>query len=215
MRVLLIGAAPVVGSVELVARLAAECDVVVAVDGGVSIAEAAGVRYDVALGDFDSLSAREVAELEAGSVSMIRFPAEKDASDLDLALDHARGIGATEVIVTAAFSGRLDHTLCSVGSVARAADLVPRIEEPTMSGWVLSAARRPSLAACGEGSTLSLIAALAPSVVSVTGVRWPLDRATLVPLSSLGLSNLIVESEARVAVESGVVVACLFAAGLV
>ena len=43
------------------------------------------------------------------------------------------------------------------------------------------------------------------SGVTTTGLRWPLDDATLSPVSSLGVSNEIVDTEATVTVQSGTV----------
>jgi thiamine pyrophosphokinase len=43
--------------------------------------------------------------------------------------------------------------------------------------------------------------------VSTDGLRWSLRAADLVPGSSLGLSNMFVETRARVQVKAGVVLA--------
>lgn len=208
-RALVIGAAPVGGTSELVAELAPSCDVVIGVDGGASVAAAAGVSIDVAIGDFDSLPAGALDELRASHVETVAFPAEKDESDLDLALAHARGRGVREVIVTAAFSSRLDHTLAAVGSLARFRDLWPRLEEPRMRGWLLAEDARRELTVHAAGSTLSVMAVGGTATVSVGGVRWPLDRAVLEPLSSYGLSNKALAADSTVEVHAGAVLVTL------
>ena len=56
-------------------------DAVIAVDGGFASLEAAGCVPDLALGDFDSLG------FVPEGVPVKLFPAEKDASDMELALE--------------------------------------------------------------------------------------------------------------------------------
>ena len=80
-------------------------DAVIAVDGGFASLEAAGCVPDLALGDFDSLG------FVPEGVPVKLFPAEKDASDMELALEEALTCGAGAVEVYGALGGRLDHTL--------------------------------------------------------------------------------------------------------
>ena len=94
MRALLVCAAPVPGTETLLPRLAAEADLVVAVDGGGSVCLEAGVVPDVVVGDFDSLPDDDLDRLGQLGVSVIEFPAEKDASDLELAVGEVRCRGA-------------------------------------------------------------------------------------------------------------------------
>lgn len=208
MRALLVCAAPVEGSDELVAVLASEADLVVAVDGGGALCTAAGIVPDVVVGDFDSLAASALARLREHGTEAVEFPAEKDASDLELAVAEARRRGATSIVVTGASSGRLDHTLAGLGVVAAARDLAPRVVEPDIEVWVLSPEGRASLRLRGEGATISVLAFSAETVVSVEGVVWELDSATLTPESSLGLSNRIGSAGlARIVVSEGVALA--------
>ena len=45
---------------------------------------------------------------------VVRYPAAKDATDLELALDEALALGARRVLVVASAEGRLDHLLSSL-----------------------------------------------------------------------------------------------------
>ena len=191
MRVLLVCAAPVRGSSELVARLASNADLVIAVDGGGTVCLEAGVTPDALVGDLDSAEPATVDELLSRGVPVHRFPAEKDATDLELAIAEARRQGATEVVVTAATAGRLDHTLAVVAALAAAADLRPQISDPEVAGWLLAPSGRRVLTLKGVGSTVSLMAWGCTALVSARGVRWPLERAELGPESTLGVSNRV------------------------
>ena len=61
----------------------------IAADGGVDRALALGLHVDVAIGDFDSVTAAGLAAAEAAGARIERHPAAKDATDLELALDAA------------------------------------------------------------------------------------------------------------------------------
>lgn len=206
MRALLVCAAPVRGSETLLATLAVDADIVIAVDGGGTLCLSAGVVPEAVVGDFDSLPAADLDRLLAQGVERIAYPADKDASDLELAVEEARRRGATSLTVTAAASGRLDHTLAALGVLRSARDLAPRVVEPDFELWVLSPAGRASLTLSAAGATFSVLAFGSDAVVSAQGVVWELDSARLVQESSLGLSNRIgPEGRAMISVTEGVV----------
>jgi thiamine pyrophosphokinase len=205
-KALLVCAASVDGTIALLPSLAAEADVIVAVDGGGSVCLSADVVPDVVLGDFDSLPAADLDLLTELGASVRGFPTEKDQSDLELAVAEVRELGATSIVVTAASSGRLDHTMSALGVLAAAADLRPQVIEPDLDVWILSSAGRSSLQLLGAGATVSLIPIGVPAVVSAEGMRWDLDRVALDHTTSRGLSNRIAsESGARISVSEGAI----------
>jgi thiamine pyrophosphokinase len=165
----------------------------------------AGLIPHVVVGDIDSLPSRVADELESTGVEVLRYPADKDLTDLDLAIGHVRALKPTAVMVTGVLAGRVDHTLAAVGSLCRAVDLDVEVHEPDARGWVVGDGGDAVLELAGVDSTVSLLASLGPAIVSAKGVRWPLDRVRLDPLSSLGVSNRIVGEVAFVEVHSGTV----------
>ena len=110
------------------------------------------------------------------------------------------------MVVCAAFSGRLDHTLAAVGTLAAA----PTCCRPSSSRAVrLAAECRASRAfeIGPAGTTWSLLAVSVDARLSVTGVRGRSFTAHLEPLSSLGVSNIVTAPVGHVVVHSGVVFA--------
>ncbi len=206
MRALLVCAAPVPGTETLLPCLADEADLVVAVDGGGSVCLEAGVVPDVVVGDFDSLPDDDLDRLGQLGVCVIEFPAEKDASDLQLAVAEVRSRGANTVVITAASTGRLDHTLAVLAVMSSAVDMRPHLVEPELDVWVLSPEGRSSIRLSGAGATFSLMPFGASATVSAGGCVWELVEAELDPSSSLGLSNRIgPEGRATISVSRGVV----------
>ena len=101
-------------------------DLVVAADGGARHAEALGVAIDLWVGDGDSLGDEGIAALAAAGVPIERSPADKDETDLELAVEAALGRGAHGLVVVGALGGeRVDHALANVALLARA-DLAGR-----------------------------------------------------------------------------------------
>jgi thiamine pyrophosphokinase len=187
----------------LVASLAECVDTVIAADGGGAACLAAGVHPNVVVGDLDSLSKADEELLRQTGARFVIVPAEKDVTDLDLALDEAQRVGSTDLWLTGVFGGRLDHTLAAAGSLARHAALRPHVVEPDAHAWVLAPTGRPCVALVGSGSTVSLFALDGPATVTCLGLKYPLFGEELAPLDSRGLSNVIVGERASVEVTRG------------
>jgi thiamine pyrophosphokinase len=189
-KVLVVGAAPAPGLSDAYLGWIRAAEYVIAADAGAALCRAAGRACDLCVGDFDSLDAETGRWLAASRIPLLRFPAEKDASDLDLAVDAARRSGAVALEICAAFHGRIDHTIASFGTLLHAADLEARAVEPEFTAYALDARTRPTLRlAEAPGTTISLFAADPDTTLTVTGVKYPLHSAVLPRYSSLGLSN--------------------------
>ena len=87
---------------------------VIAADEGLEHALALGLEVTVAVGDFDSASPEAVAVAEASETRVERHPPDKDATDLELALDLAATMSPARILVLAGDGGRLDHLLASL-----------------------------------------------------------------------------------------------------
>lgn len=202
-----VGSAPVPGAEPAYAKIIAGADVVIAADGGIKVCLAADRMPDLLVGDFDSVSADTLERANDAGVRIMRFPAEKDESDLDLALAVARAEGAERVTFTASFTGRADHTLAAFGTLLRSADLHGEIAEPDWYGYALDARSRCSLELEeAQGTVLSVIGYSGAAEVSISGVRYPLSRHVVEPLSSLGLSNVATADRQLIEVHAGAVV---------
>ena len=195
------GAAPAAGFVP------PEGALVVAADGGADAALALGVRVDVAVGDFDSISPESLAALEAAGTRLERHPVAKDATDLELALDEALRLGARRILVLGSDGGRLDHLLGTL--LLLAADAYAGVELDALLGAARVHVIRGERTLTGEpGETISLFALHGPAAgVTTAGLRYPLAGETLAPGTSRGVSNVFAAAEARVSLRSGVLLA--------
>lgn len=89
-------------------------DLLIAADGGASHCRALGLTPAVIIGDLDSLSPQELASFERAGTQIIRHPAHKDYTDLELALLHARSLGLEQVLILGALGMRWDQTLANL-----------------------------------------------------------------------------------------------------
>jgi len=185
--------------------MAADTDLLIAVDGGAQVCLEAGLTPDVLLGDFDSVSAATLDTLAVRGSAVIAFSAEKDETDLELAFAEAVRRGADSVTLTAVSGGRNDHQLGVIAVLRANAELAVRIVEPGFEAWLLSGTGPHSVVVQGEGRVLSLLPLTATANVSARGVRWPLDRRELTDRETRGVSNVAVAGAAEVDVHSGTV----------
>ena len=180
---------------------------VLAADGGLDHALAAGLRPAGLVGDLDSVTPEGLA-WAAAHATISRHDPAKDATDTELALDMAVELNPARLTLLAGGGDRLDHTLAALGALARPVlTSVPILEAwwGTQQMRVLHGPGRATFSDLPAGSTLSLVAIAGRSEgVSSTGVRWPLADFTLDPLSGRGVSNEVTEPEVTISLTSGV-----------
>lgn len=174
-------------------------DAVIAVDGGFASLAAAGCAPDLAIGDFDSLG------YVPRGTEVLAFPPEKDASDMELALGEAVARGADAVEVYGALGGRLDHTLANLQLLASFAERGMAVaavgEHERITFLVGPGELRLPAARSGIVSVFSLTD-VSTGVVE-EGLKYGLDGVALTNRTSWGLSNELVGTPARIALESG------------
>jgi thiamine pyrophosphokinase len=184
-----------------------DADLVVAADGGVVEAERLGMSVDLLIGDLDSAPPKARERVEAAGGRVEPHPRDKDASDLELALEAVRLRGAAEVLVVGGDGGRFDHLLASALLLAapRFADL--RIDA-VLGDARLHVIREERVLEGRPGELISLLPVGGPARgVRARGLRYALDGEDLPPGTSRGLSNQFSEPRATVAMQEGVLIA--------
>ncbi len=180
---------------------------VVAADGGLERAAALGLRATVVVGDLDSVSAAALAAAEAAGARIVRHPAAKDATDLELALDMAVAGGARRILVVASAGGRLDHLAASL--LLLGSERFGALELDALVGDALvHVVRRARRLRGSPGELLTLLPLGGPAAgVSTAGLEYPLTDETLTPGSTRGVSNVFVAGEARITLAAGALLA--------
>lgn len=175
-------------------------DLRIAADSGYLTAKALGDRIDIAVGDFDSMSADMIPD----GVELLRVPAEKDVTDTQLAVETALNRGADQLVIIGGMSGRLDHTLSNLFILEDLADA--DVYAIMTDGQSRVRFVRSGSALIGRSGFryLSIIAA-DPKVKGVTaeGCRYPLKNATLSRRCQYAVSNEITGNCALISVKKG------------
>jgi thiamine pyrophosphokinase len=178
-------------------------DLVIAADGGGNALFAAGIAAQMVVGDLDSLAPEAEAAFVAAGAAVERHPAEKDETDLELALLVAVARGATQIDVLGAMGGRWDQALSNVALLALP-ELTGRRVRLLDVGQEAYLARGETPIAGTRGETVSLLPVGGPARgITTRGLRYPLHDAELHFERSRGVSNVIVEPPAHVTVREG------------
>jgi len=184
--------------------------VVIAADSGLAAAATLHLDVDRVVGDMDSVDATALgAAQEAGAV-IERHPADKDRTDLAIALDAALEHAPQRIVVVGGHGGRLDHLLAN--ALLLASPEYGDVEVVAHMGGATVTVVRASAAAADlsgvPGELVSLLPAHGPARgVTTTGLRFALDREDLLPGSSRGVSNVFTATHATVHVDGGLLLA--------
>lgn len=176
----------------------------VAADSGLRHALAAGLVVDVVVGDLDSVDPLDLAAAIGAGSAVERHPADKDATDLELALATARNRGARRIVVVGVGGGRLDHFLAN--ALLLASPEYADLEIEARVGAAIATVVRDATELSGApGDLVTLLPVGGPARgIRTHGLRWALHDEDLLPGSSRGVSNELAAPVARVTLTDGV-----------
>ncbi len=175
-------------------RLPVSVDLTIAADSGYATAQQLGVTPDITMGDFDSY--REV--LPQG-MNILRVACEKDVTDTMLACEYARDNGCKYITIIGGTGGRIDHSLSNVFYLEdlRMQGVKVKLTDGENTVQVLL---DETVTVKNEGGYFSVFA-LDNCVVTESGCKYPLNRATLIRQRPYALSNEVTGENAVVTVE--------------
>jgi thiamine pyrophosphokinase len=182
-------------------------DQIFCADGGTVHALALGLKPQAIIGDLDSLPPAILAEMEAAGITIYRHPARKDQTDLELAFQLALAEQPDEILLVTALGGRLDQTLANIFLLTRPDYASIQLALIDGSQWATVLHSHQAITITGRpGDTLSLVP-LSSTVrqVTLTGVEWPLENATLSLGSTYSISNALAAHQAAIKIGEGMV----------
>src|SRR5690625_8546 len=91
-----------------------EIDVWIGADRGALTLIDHGIEVAYAVGDFDSINKCENEQIKNYAKEYLRFPAEKDYTDIEIALLKAYELNPTKIYLFGVTGGRLDHGLVNI-----------------------------------------------------------------------------------------------------
>ncbi len=171
-------------------EISAEDAYVICCDGAYSWAKAR-VRIDENLGDFDSLGETPFP------APLRKFPAEKDETDGELAVDRALDMGASSIVFYGAGGKREDHFLGNLHLLfkAKAAGVASAVMKTNWAGITLCGAGRHAFF-CGAGTTVSVLPFGGDAhIMGTEGLKYPMRDLWLRYGSTRGISNVTTDCE--------------------
>ncbi len=178
-------------SASFLKETASKFDYIICADGGYENAKIAGIEPDLVVGDFDSSKAEDYTG------EKLVFPTQKDETDGELAIREAFSRGSKEVILTCSTGGRIDHFLANVNLLTkfnnlRILELNQEITYKTKSFQIVDKVDK----------TISIIP-FENSIISLNGFKYEVANAEFKKGSTLGMSNVVLDSKAEVNIKSG------------
>ncbi len=182
-----------------------EDDLIICADGGYDTLAILGIKPDVVIGDLDSVRTTIPPQIKT-----VKYPVEKDKTDLEICIDYAAECGCASLLVLGALGGRADHNLGAFYAMRYA-------HENGMEPMILGAHTRVYLVddylrlSRESFDYISLIPCTDKvSGVTTSGLKYNLENAVLHQSSSLGISNEFYNNTAHIKIEKGLLfVICL------
>ena len=183
---------------------------VIAADSGMTHAMPLGLNAELWVGDFDSTS--EALAARHSDVAREEHPADKAATDGEIAIDAAILRGASQFVLVGGFGGQADHTFGHAGLVLALA----------MRGYralLTSGTEEAYPLLPGEhhlelppATRLSIIPFVDLTGLDLENVKWPLYQRDVALGSSLTLSNVAL-GPVRIGLGSGYGLAIAYPSG--
>lgn len=186
-----------------------KADLVVGVDKGAYWLVNQVVKIDVAIGDFDSVTKEELQIVERNVKKIIKVTPEKDATDLELAIDYLIKLNPESVVIYGAIGSRFDQSLQSVYllELLLSHNINAKIVNGTNEIYVTKS--KLIFLTPLPFPYCSVVPISEKAVVSLSGFKYPLEREVLYRIHSRGISNEIIRSPAEVMVYNGTVAVIL------
>ena len=180
-----------------------QSELIVAVDGGLQHVMASGFTPHVIIGDLDSINSTDLENFEQTGVDIIKFPVQKDETDLELAVDYVLNLGFEEIFILGATGGRIDHFLGNFLLFSNPKYQQYKISILTKNSEIFYCKTYQPLTGA-KGDMVSLIP-ISEVVLGIktTGLMYPLNNEDLIRWKSRGISNQMLDHKALIEFESG------------
>lgn len=163
------------------------------------------VKFDVAIGDFDSVSKQQRQLIEEKVELVLSLPAEKDVTDCEAAVEHVVEQGYHQIYLYGATGGRFDHQFATIGLMLKYAKLGVQIY--MVDGTNTISVLTPGHHYLKQDVTKKYVSffALESKVKSLTlqDVKYPLNGYDLSVDDPLCVSNETLARNIRVSFDSG------------
>lgn len=182
-------------------------DFTIVADSGMEFMRRVGLVPDMIIGDFDSVKADTLAFFkEQQEIVWKELNPVKDDTDTEFAIWQAISLGAKEITILGATGTRLDHVLGNVALLGIGLQEQVAIRLVDANNRIRMIDKSLCLKKAEQfGNFVSLLPYSGEvKYVTLKGFKYPLEDYTMGRFSSLGISNEIVEDNAEILFEEGI-----------
>ncbi len=190
------------GNAEMVSFCPQNKDLVIAADGGFDLLDRLKIKPDFLIGDFDSI--RDVPPISSFA---IRYPEEKDDTDMMLAIKFALERGCKTFVIYGGLGNRLDHTLANIQGLAYLSMQGAQGYLVGMGSVITAITNRSMALAARKSGILSVFSHNRNALgVTLSGLKYELRDAELTNDRPLGVSNQFIGKESIISVRDGTLI---------
>lgn len=179
-------------------------DFIIGADGGCNHLYKMNMTPNYVIGDLDSINNDLVDYYKSKNVIFKTYPSRKDETDSEICIHLANDLNAKEIDFYGALGGRIDHTLANIGLMhyVREMNIIPRI---ITSEEEIVIIKNEEVILYGEkGDIVSIIPIMTDANnVTLKKLEYSLNNAKMGYLSSLGISNVMLDNECSIKIEDG------------
>lgn len=178
-------------------------DYLIAADGGSRHLEAMEMQPHLLIGDLDSVSAEYLDQYRSSGGEIKQYPVAKDATDLELALQHAVNLHPASIVIAGATGSRFDHSLANVMLVSQ--PVYQDIDICLDDGTTRIELVKRSLQITGNAGDIISLIPLTEKATGITteGLQYPLSSEELSLGETRGVSNVMTAGKAQVNYQTG------------
>lgn len=202
MRVLIIGNGNIANT-RIIQNILKPDDVILCCDGGSKYLFEEGIIPHYIIGDLDSSIPQIIQFFETKGVIFKKFNRKKDETDMELCIDFAISLGASQIIILGGIGTRLDHTLTNINLLIKAenSNVKATIIDDNNEINIISS----SIQINGKKGDLISLIPISTTVngISTSGLEYPLTNATMTIGKSLGVSNVLEDIKANISIKEG------------
>lgn len=172
-------------------------DKIIGCDYGAFVCAQTGIRMSIAVGDFDSVTLEELSLIHHFADEVHTLPKDKDVSDTEYALSLT--FREDEVVIVGGLGQRLDHEWANMLSLFKYPHV--KLKNDHHSIFVIN-----GTTTIKKEKMYCSIFPVVETIITLKGVKYPLNHHTLRALDTLCLSNEIISDEAYIEVDHPVLV---------
>lgn len=178
-------------------------DFIIGVDRGAYWLIKNNIIPDISIGDFDSVTQKEFNTIKSKSKEIITYSTNKDFTDLELAVNKAISLQPKSIEIYGSLGTRLDHSLASIQLLEK---LLKNNIPTTITNDTNKCIICDSIIKIKKDKNYKYLSILPVSkhvTISISGCKYPLNKAKITRSISLCVSNEIVSGSATITIHRG------------